>query len=215
MFRAIAALASLLLLAACGAEPKWASDEWVSTSHYVADGPPTITLFTVINNTSGAGGHSSLMISGSERVLFDPAGTWYHPQLPERNDLHYGITDAVIDYYIDYHARKSWRVVRQDIVVSPEVAEQAIVLAKNYGAVPKSQCAISVSTILRQLPGFENVPRALFPERVMKAFGKLPGVVETVYYDDDPDNNGTILTAPIQVGELGPLPVQAQPTAAE
>ena len=25
---------------------------------------------------------------GEARIMFDPAGTWHHPSLPERNDVH-------------------------------------------------------------------------------------------------------------------------------
>ena len=34
----------------------------------------SISLFTMVNNQNGRGGHSSLLIHASERVIFDPAG---------------------------------------------------------------------------------------------------------------------------------------------
>ncbi|SEV94828.1 hypothetical protein SAMN05444851_0494 [Aliiroseovarius sediminilitoris] len=195
MMRLIIAVSLLLTLAACGgAEKVWASDEDVARAKYRHDGPPTITLFTVISNKTGAGAHSSLLINGSERLIFDPAGTWRHPNLPERNDVHYGMTDKAVDFYVDYHARITYHVVRQDIVVSPQVAEMAIRAVERYGAVPKGQCAISVGSILRDLPGFESISPAWFPNRVMKQFGALPGVTERKFYDDDPEENGEILT---------------------
>jgi len=180
-------------LGACGADNVWAPDEQVEAAKFKADGPPTITLFTVLSNRSNSGAHSGLMISGSQRVLFDPAGTWYHPYLPERHDVHFGINDAAIDFYVDYHSRVTYRTVRQDIVVSPEVAELALRLVQENGPVPKAMCSTSITNILRQLPGFETVPRSPFPKRSMKAFAAMPGVVETVTYDDDPDENGYIL----------------------
>jgi hypothetical protein len=197
MMRFILPLLGLLALASCGAEPKWADEEEIRAVSYRKPGATTLTLFTVINNRSDNGGHSGLMINGSQRVLFDPAGSWYHPQLPERNDVHYGITDPVVDFYIDYHARITWRVVRQDIEVSPEVAELALKLVQENGAVAKAMCASTVSDILNDLPGFESIPNALFPEKIMKAFAKLPGVTEEVIYDDDPEENGYILVSPI------------------
>lgn len=192
MRRILLSLSLLFALAGC-AEKVWAPDEAVTQARYVHPGPPTITLFTVVNNNNGQGGHAALMINGSERVLFDPAGTWYHPHIPERNDVHYGITDPTVDFYIDYHARITWRVYRHDIVVSPEVAERAIHLVQEYGAVPKAMCTASVTAVLRQLPGFESIPSTLFPNTAMKAFMKLPGVTEEVFYDDDPNENGYII----------------------
>ena len=189
----LALVAAIGGLGACGADNVWAPDEQVEAVRYQDDGPPTLTLFTVISNRSGAGAHSGLMVSGSQRVLFDPAGTWNHPYLPERHDVHFGITDAAVDFYVDYHARVTYNVVRQDIVVSPEVAEMALRLVQENGPVAKAMCSTSVTAILRQLPGFESIPQSAFPKRPMKAFGQLPGVVETVTYDDDPDENGYIL----------------------
>ncbi len=191
--RVIFSLLVLFALAACGAEPKWASDEAVSKAIYVHEGPPTITLFTVIGNRTGAGAHSALMINGSQRVLFDPAGTWHHPRLPERNDVHFGITDVAVDFYIDYHARITYHVIEQDLVVSPEIAELALREAQAYGAVPKAMCSVSVTNILARLPGFESIGHTWNPKAVARDFGKLPGVVERKFYDDSPEENGEML----------------------
>lgn len=193
VFKAFGLCVALGALSACGADKVWAPDDQVEAARYVDDGPPTLTLFTVVSNGNGSGAHSALMVSGSQRVLFDPAGSWRHPYLPERHDVHFGINDAAVDFYIDYHARVTYHVVRQDIVVSPEVAEMALRLVRENGAVPKAMCSSSVTAILRQLPGFESIPQSPFPKRPMKAFGQLPGVVETVTYDDDPEENGYIL----------------------
>lgn len=193
MQRILLCLLLLLSLAACGAEPKWASDEDVARAAYVHDGPPSITLFTVINNRSNEGAHSALLINGSQRVLFDPAGTWRHPYLPERNDVFFGMTDKMVAFYIDYHARQTYRVVEQTVIVSPEQADTAMRLAMNYGAVPKAMCTRSVATILGQTPGFESLPSTLFPAPLMKAFGKLPGVNERTITDDDADENHGVL----------------------
>lgn len=195
MLRLFTALFVMLTLSACGgADNVWASDEAVTRAKYRHDGPPMITLLTVVSNKSGAGAHSALLINGSERLIFDPAGTWHHPNLPERHDVHHGMTDKAVDFYIDYHARITYHVVQQDLVVSPQVAEMAIRAVQRYGAVPKAQCASAVSAILRSLPGFQSIPSAMFPKKIMKAFGQLPGVTERKFYDNDPEENGEILT---------------------
>lgn len=194
MIRILAWLLLAIGLSACGAaNPEWASDAEVQAARYVAGPPTEVTLFTVISNRTNGGAHSGLLINGSERVLFDPAGTWQHPRLPERNDLHYGITDKMIAFYIDYHARVTYRVLQQTVPVSPEVAELVIARAKAYGAVPKAQCANSVSAILKGVPGFEPISNTWFPLKLADAFGTLPGVTSRVITDSDDDSNHGVL----------------------
>ena len=193
--RSLFALALLTGLAACGAEPIWSEQHEIDRVAYRAPGPATLTLLTVINNRSGAGGHTGLLINGSQRVVWDPAGTWWSPNAPERNDLHYGMTDRMVDVYVDYHTRETYHTVIQEIEVSPEVAQKALQLAANYGAVPKTQCSLSTTRILSQLPGFESIPVGYYPTKTMDAFAKLPGVKTRKVYDDDPDDNSSKLPA--------------------
>ena len=193
MLRLVLSLVALLGLAACGAEPKWAPEEQVQAARFVA-GPPTyITLYTVINKTSGSGAHSAILVNASERVIFDPAGTWHHPRLPERNDVHFGMTDKALAFYIDYHARETYDVVEQKIFVSPEVAELVLAKVKAYGAVPKAMCTNATSSILRSVPGFESMPATWYPKKLSDAFGQLPGVIEQRITDDDDDSNHGVL----------------------
>ncbi|ARE40232.1 hypothetical protein RGUI_2091 [Rhodovulum sp. P5] len=206
MLRFLLMLLLPLTLLGC-AEPVWAPDEAVARAVYRAPGPPTITLFTMVSNNTGSGGHSGMMVNASQRVIFDPAGTWWHRLAPERNDVHFGITPIMLDFYIDYHARETYHVVVQTKEVSPEVAEKALALIKQNGAVPKAMCGRSVSSVLRQLPGFESMPRALGPSRIMRAFGKLPGVETKKYFDDDPDDHSTLLRAQQAAAGAGDQPV--------
>lgn len=193
MIRVFASLALLFVLAACGPEPIWAPEEKVQAARYDHGGPASLTLFTVISNSNGSGAHTGLLINGSQRVFWDPAGTWWNPASPERNDLHYGLTPAMFAALVDYHARETYHVVTQEIQVSRAVAEQAIRLTSAYGAVPKAQCSVSTTKILRQLPGFESIPQTYYPAKTMDAFGALPGVVTKKYFDDDPDDNKYLL----------------------
>ncbi len=190
-------LAVLAVLAGCGAaEPKWASEADVTRAAYVHDGPPTITLFTVINNKNGSGAHSALMVNASQRIVFDPAGTWHHPQLPERNDVIFGMSDPIVDFYIDYHSRITYRTVVQEIVVSPEVAQLAMQGILSYGAVPKAQCSNAITSILTDIPGFESIPHTWFPKKLSAEFGKFPGASFEVIYDDSPDDNSGVVVGP-------------------
>lgn len=189
----IAGLVALAVLSGCGAEPVWAPDDAVQRAAYRHDGPPEITLFTVVATRDGSGGHSGLLINGSERVMFDPAGTWRHPALPERNDVFFGVTPAMVRFYIDYHARVTYDVVEQRVAVSPEVAELVLQRALEQGPVPKALCTQSITEVLRGVPGFEGIASTYFPVRLQQSFAALPGVVTRTITDTDADDNHGVL----------------------
>lgn len=191
MFRALALIVLLPLLAACGADNIYAPLSEVQDRAYRAEGPTTLTLMTAINNRSGAGGHSALMVSGSQRVIFDPAGTWRHPTVPERGDVLYGITPTMLEFYVDYHARPTYHFVSQEITVPAELAERALQLVQAHGPASKATCGQSVSGLLREL-GYTQVNRRWYPDRIMRDFADVPGVRRTERFDDtvDPHSPG-------------------------
>lgn len=194
MIRLALSILALVTLAACGAESVYAPDDVVARAAYVDPGPKTITLYTVINNRSQEGAHSALLINGSQRVLFDPAGSWFNRHAPERNDVIFGMTPTLESFFDDYHARETFRVRKQTVVVTPEQAEIAIQRALQEGPVPQARCAWSTSDVLRGVPGFESIPRVLSPKKLSKSFAKLPGMIEDVEIrDDDPDERGALL----------------------
>lgn len=193
MLRLAIAFLAVLSLAACGAQPVWAPEAEVQAARFSPGEPTYITLYTVVSAGSGSGAHSAILVNGSERVIFDPAGTWHHPRLPERNDVHFGMTDKALAFYVDYHARVTYDVIEQKILVSPEVAEHVLRLVKDYGAVPKAMCTNATSSILRATPGFESMPATWYPKKLSDAFGKLPGVTTRLITDDDDDSNHGVL----------------------
>src|SRR6056297_2014269 len=105
----IGLLVALSILSGCAATSPYASDERIAAVSYRdTSGPRTLTLLTMVNNRTGAGGHTSLMINGSQRVMFDPAGSFYHDAAPERNDVLYGFTPQMFQAYISAHARSTF-----------------------------------------------------------------------------------------------------------
>lgn len=191
----VLALAASLTLAGCAAESVWAPDEEVARAAYRHDGPPHLTLYTMINNDNNTGAHTSLMVNGSQRVIFDPAGSFNKGgQLPERNDVLFGITPSVEDVYTRYHARKTYRVQIQQLDVSPELAERALQLVKAAGPAPQAQCSLSTSRILSELFP-EHISTSWYPRKTADAFGKIPGVTEQTLYEYDGDDNSNILAA--------------------
>lgn len=193
MRKALAVLA-LIGLAACGgpAEPVWAPDDAVLKYRY-SNGAPELRLFTVVSTRNGSGAHSGLLVSADERVIFDPAGTFSLPFVPERNDVHHGMDENALKVYIDYHARETFDVVEQRIPVTPAQAAEVARLVKSYGAVPKAQCSLAITRVLSQVPGLESVPVTYFPNTARKAVARIPGVKERVITDSDSDKNHNVL----------------------
>ncbi|MDX1781359.1 MAG: hypothetical protein R3256_08570 [Thalassovita sp.] len=163
------------------------SDDVLARSVYQHDGPPALTLYTMISNETGAGAHSSLMINGSQRVIFDPAGSFRKHGIVARNDVVFNVTPRLEDIYTRFHARKTFHVVVQRMEVSPETAEEALRLALNYGEVPDSMCAQSTSSILAQLPEL-RVRQTWSPKKLSSQFGQVPTVsTKQLYEYDDAD----------------------------
>lgn len=186
----ILSIAALAILSAC-AQPKTAPAVDVTRVAYTdTEHPTSLTLMTMISNRNGSGGHTALLINASQRVIWDPAGTWWNKEVPETNDVLYGINPAAFDLYLDYHARPEYRVVMQTINVSPEVAEQALRAYAATGAAAKATCANRTSAVLNTLPGFQGMPHTWYPRKLMEAFGTLPGVQTSVIFDDVNEDQG-------------------------
>ena len=74
-------------------------------------------------------------------MLYDPAGTFTHPDLPRRGDVHYGMTPRYVDYYERYHARFDYFVEAQQVPLTRTQADQMIANAKAQGQGMKMTCA--------------------------------------------------------------------------
>ncbi len=183
--RFVCVLAMLVVLSACGTKPVYDSPEEVQRRAYVHDGPPALTLITMVSNSTGSGGHSSLMINASQRTMYDPAGRYYNSTVAEQNDLLYGITPEILKRYVSFHARDTHHVVLQTVEVSPAVAEQAYALARQRGTSWDAMCSTNVTRILANTQGFEDLSGSIFPARLMKNFGELPGVKTEKVYEYD------------------------------
>ena len=190
--RAFGALGLCVILAGCADPPNipYASDERIKASAYREPGPATLTVITMINNRSGNGGHSALMINGSQRVIFDPAGSFENVRVPEQEDVLYGVSPAVLAGYKSAHARSTYHVVLQTVEVTPEQAEIALQLAEANGPVARAFCTSATTGLLRQVPGFADVNQTFFPSNLMEQMAARADVVEERYYEDD---EGTII----------------------
>ncbi len=187
MLRIIVACLLAVTVAGCtGSNRPQADLAEVAARSYRDPGPSTLTLYTMINTRTGSGAHTSLMISASERVIFDPAGSFRADVVPNKDDVLYGITPAVERAYRSSHARETHYARIQTIEVTPQQAEIAYQLAKQSGPVASAYCAHSTASILRQVPGFEQIDVTFYPVKLSEQFAQIPGVVTEEYreYDD-------------------------------
>lgn len=170
--------------------------EQLAAAKYVHGGPAAISLFTMINNRSGSGAHTSLMINApSQRVIFDPAGTVRHPKITEINDVLYGITPALVDFYERAHARETYHVVIHRKLVPDAVGEEAIRRVQANGSTPSAMCANHSSRIISSLPGFETIRPTWLPKNLMQQYSALPGVTERKVFEQDADDKQIAIDA--------------------
>ena len=173
-------------------EISWAPSDKVLLAKYKNNEPSSVTLLTMINNHTGVGGHSALLINATERLLFDPAGTFVHPQIPERHDVLFGINDAAFERYVDYHARPSIHVVIQKLEVDLKLAEDISKEVQTYGPVQNMMCSFAISEILSKHNRFKDLPKTLFPKNTMENFAKLDATETTIIYDYIEDDKSNI-----------------------
>jgi hypothetical protein len=166
-----------------------ATPEEISQARYVSSEPPSITLMSMVDERSGTSAHSGVLINGSQRVLFDPAGTFTHPDLPRSGDIHYGMTPRFVDYYERYHARAGYFVETQRVPVTQAQADQIFANAVARGKSLKMECGLAVSGVLQPVPPVTGVGTALFPESIREDFATIPGVETIRIYENDKGKN--------------------------
>ena len=189
MYRPFLALVlTTAVLAGCAEKGKESPPEAIQAATHLHQGQPKLTLFTMVNNRSGAGAHSALLVEGTQSVLFDPAGSFEHDSVPERGDVLYGMSPRWVRIYKSAHARVDFHVVSQELDVTPAQAARALQLVQASGAVPGAFCANATSGILRDIPGFQSIRQGYYPLKLMEQVAQLPGVTTTRHYEDDEGN---------------------------
>lgn len=188
MKRIFAGLAAAAILAGCANDTGIdATPEQVAQAVYRAQGS-SLTLITVVNNRTGGGGHTALMVNGSQQVIFDPAGSFRDERIIERGDVLYAMSPKWVRAYKSSHARSTYHVMTQEIDVTPAQAERALQLVRSNGAVPGAFCANATSGILRQIGGFDNIKQTFYPVNLSDQFATIPGVRTERHYEDDEGN---------------------------
>lgn len=186
MKRLVIGLAVAAIVAGCSVDQSPDnSDQEVAAAAFRAAGPTSLTLVTVVNNRTGAGGHTALIVNGSQQVIFDPAGSFRDERVIEKGDVLYGMTPGWVNAFKSAHARATHHVVSQTVNVTPAQAERALNLVRSNGSVAGAYCANSTSGILAQIDGFEGIKSTFYPVKLMDQFALVPGVRTDKHYEND------------------------------
>lgn len=171
---------ALGLLAACGSGvPDAARDPGaVALPPYAHPGAPSLTVITVYSDgvANDSGAHASLLINGSERALFDPAGSFEAEAIPRYGDVLPGMAPDYLAPYLRFQSSEGYYLVAQTLVVPLAVADAALAGARARGRVSRPRCAREVSSLLATLPGFAAIRPVWFPRDLDRAVAGLPGV---------------------------------------
>ena len=178
-----------LLTAGCASNSGTAPAEAITAAAFSNPEPASVSLITMVNASSGFGEHSALLSNGSQQVIYDPAGSFRHSDLPRRNDMVYGITPRYARYYFSYHARFGYYVKVQTLEISREEADAIITHAQARGHVPKLFCATAVSDVLNDFPQFADIPVTFFPGAIMKRVARNDAVNTLIVREDDIGQN--------------------------
>ena len=182
------ALAAVLALSGCEFYTPATPDE-IARARYVSDEPPSITLMSMVNARSGKSAHVGLLINGSEQVLFDPAGTFTHPDLPRKGDVHYGMTPRFVDYYERYHARFDYYVEAQKVPVTRGRGRPDPRRRRGARQVDEDDLRPRHGRDPAPVPRFADAPVDVYPEALRAYFAGLPGVEDHYVTESDVGKN--------------------------
>lgn len=189
-FRIFLSLLAASVLAGCISASDLPPTDQIARQAHVTGDAPSVTLVTMLSEKTGRGEHSALLIDGSERVLYDPAGSFSLPRYShEHRDIHYGVSDQVMEIYNFYHARNTHFVEMLKLNISREMADLLIARANEIGPQPKMFCAQAVSRVLKPVGPFGDIPITFWPGPIHDAFERIPGVVKTELHDGDVGQN--------------------------
>ena len=173
------------LTAACAGVEVGAPPAEISRARFASDEPPYVAVVSMVHRDQQRAAHTALFINASQRVIYDPAGTFRHEAMPERGDIHYGATDRMIDYYERYHARFSHYVHVQTIPVSAATAEAVLRRAQAQGPSPKLFCTVDTIAVLNDVPQIPRFYSSFFPEALRQQVAQVSGVQDRYRYEED------------------------------
>ena len=178
---AVLVTVALLVVSGCAALVFGASGN--EGEGYAGSGPSKLRIAIYEPQQSFLVPHAALVIhSPDEHLIYDPAG-WTPDERGHRlADVTYSVTPEVEQAFLMRETMpmvrlalqtaaqpESWELFLFDLEVSDETAREAARLARARPALPITGCAFGLSTLLRQLSEFEDIPPCWFPSRLREA----------------------------------------------
>jgi len=146
---------------------------------------PMLTLLEVRAGVPYTGSHSAPMVTGAERVIFDPAGSFGGSGVAVHDNIIRDVSEPALDLLMAFQTPDGFAVVRHDLPVTPEVPSLALTQFAQRPATTPGGCACTVAKVLGGLPGFPGFDGLMMPDRFFVRFAALLGVRETVYRPTD------------------------------
>jgi len=145
---------------------------------YIGDGPSMLRIAVWEPVQPLLVPHAALIIHAPDgHILYDPAGWTPDPRAQRKADVTYGVTPDIEQAFLMRAAMpmlrgalqsvarpQSWELYLFELEVPDAVALDASRLAQDRPALPMASCAFGVSTLLRQLPGFEDISPCWLPQ---------------------------------------------------
>jgi hypothetical protein len=185
-----AAFCCALLLAGCGgldpsADADLLQELRAETSYFPDNAPPSATLLLSEHKGGSGAVHAALVITGSERVIYDPSGSFTHPDTRRLGDVVYGASDPVVEMFALHNADKDHDAMMRRIPLSAEEAEQMLARARSRGGAMPGYCAKSVADVMRAAPRFAAMRDTFWPSNVLEDFVQFGPVETRVVSDTD------------------------------
>lgn len=150
---------------------------------YAGDGPSKLRIAIYEPQRPLLVPHAAMVIHAPEgHLIYDPAGWTPDPRGHRRVDVTYSVTPETERAFLlreeapmaltvlqSVVQPESWELYLFEAEVSDEVASEAARLARDRPALPKTGCAFGVSTLLRQLPGYEDINPCWLPSTLLRS----------------------------------------------
>ncbi|MCC5969617.1 MAG: hypothetical protein JJU15_06680 [Pararhodobacter sp.] len=140
---------------------------------YTHDGPSRLRIAVFEVEPIDFMMHTGLIIyTPDDRVLYDPGGFWRDPRAVRRLDVTRGFSPELEASYLSRSSLLSsadiWTLHLWETEVPDAVALQAVEIAESREPYCFGGCAYGVSSLLRELPGFEGVRTSLIPANLVR-----------------------------------------------
>ncbi len=117
--------------------------------------------------------HTGLIIHARNgRYIYDPAGSWEDERATRVDDLWYNITPQMEAAYLRRESLAMgtdiWRLHLFETVVPDDVAARAVAIAADRQPAVFGACSLSLSSLLQELPGFEEIEVSLLPSALLE-----------------------------------------------